>query len=58
LNIWNRSGDVSSGNGIVDFFKQTVHGLGSDFEINRVLCDSGFYLIDFITHLEEKVTNI
>jgi hypothetical protein len=54
VNIWNRSGDVSSGNGIVDFFKQTVHCLGSDFEINRVLCDSGFYLIDFITHLEEN----
>ena len=54
VNIWNRSGDVSSGNGIVEFFKQTVHGLGSDFEIDRVLCDSGFYLINFITHLENN----
>ena len=57
INIWNRSGDVSAGNGIVDFFKQTVHCLGSDFEINRVLCDAGFYLIDFITHLEENNYN-
>jgi len=54
INIWNRSGDVSAGNGIVDFFKQTVQCLGSDFEINRILCDAGFYLIEFITHLEEN----
>ena len=36
------------------FFEQTVAALGRLFEVVRVLCDSGFYLIEFIEHLERR----
>jgi hypothetical protein len=52
VNLWNRSGDASSGNGIVDYFKQTITTLGTDFTVKRILCDTGYYLVEFITHLE------
>ncbi len=53
VNMWNRCGNISSGNGIIDFFDQTVSYLRK-INITRILADSGFYLIDFISHLEEK----
>jgi hypothetical protein len=52
VNVWNRSGNTGTGQGAVDFFRQTRLALGNVFCVNRVLCDSGFYLIDFIVHLE------
>jgi hypothetical protein len=52
VNIWNRSGNTGSGQGAVDFFRQTRLSLGKDFRVNHVLCDSGFYVIDFIAYLE------
>ena len=54
INIWNRKGNASSGNGIVEYFKQTVDILGDDIKVLKVICDSGFYLIRFIEHLENK----
>jgi len=54
VNVWNRSGDTGTGQGAVEFFHQTLILLGEDFRINRILCDSGFYLIDFIEYLEHK----
>lgn len=36
------------------FFEQTVQSLGGDFLIRYVLCDSGFYRIEFIEYLEKK----
>ena len=36
------------------FFVQTVAALSPFFQIERVLCDSGFYRIDFINHLESE----
>jgi len=54
VNVWNRPGNVSSGQRAVDFFKQTVCSLGSTFKAKYVLGDSGFYLIDFIEHLESE----
>ena len=54
VNFWNRSGDTSSGQGVKDFLVQTLHILGESFKVKRVLCDSGFYLIELITYLEEK----
>ena len=36
------------------FFEQTVAALGRPFEVVRVLCDSGFYLIEFLEHLERR----
>ncbi|NIR15437.1 MAG: hypothetical protein GWN86_16515, partial [Desulfobacterales bacterium] len=52
VNVWNRSGDTGTGQGAVNFFRQTLILLGEDFRIKRVLCDSGFYEIDFIEYLE------
>jgi hypothetical protein len=54
VNVWNRSGDTGAGQGAVDFFLQTRLSLGKDFCVNRVLCDSGFYLIDSIEYLESE----
>ena len=52
LNFWNRSGDTASAEGIIDFFKQTIASLGSQFKVRKILCDTGFYLIEFIEYLE------
>jgi hypothetical protein len=52
INVWNRSGNSSAGQGAVSFFHQTRIALGASFHITRVLCDSGFYTIEFIEHLE------
>jgi hypothetical protein len=54
VNLWNRSGDTVSGEGCTPFFEQTLAALGETFGVLRVLCDSGFYLIEFILHLETK----
>lgn len=54
VNVWNRSGDTGTGQGAVSFFHQTLILLGEGFRINRILCDSGFYLIDFIEYLEQR----
>jgi len=54
VNVWNRSGDSGTGQSAVSFFHQTRMVLGANFHINRVLCDSGFYEINFIEYLEHK----
>ena len=54
VNVWNRSGNTGSGQGAVDFFRQTRSSLGKEFRVNHILCDSGFYVIDFIEHLESE----
>ena len=57
VNLWNRAGNVFSGDRIVEFFDQTVESLSAvPYEIDRVLCDSGFYLAEFIEHLESVGT--
>jgi len=53
VNMWNRSGNVSSRNGIIDFFNQTISQL-EDMKITRILADSGYYVSQFIDHLEDK----
>ena len=40
--------------GPTNFFEQTVQTLDGAFIIHYVLCDSGFYRIDFIEYLENK----
>lgn len=52
VNLWNRSGDMFAGQQAKEFLSQTVAALGAKFKTTRVICDSGFYLIDFIKHLE------
>ena len=54
VNVWNRSGDSGTGQSAVSFFHQTRMVLGANFHINCVLCDSGFYEINFIEYLEHK----
>ena len=54
INVWNRSGDSGTGHGAVRFFRQTRLSLGRDFQVTRVLCDSGFYEIAFIEYLEDN----
>ena len=54
INVWNRSGDTGTGQGAVRFFRQTLLSLGREFHVTRVLCDSGFYEIEFIKYLEGK----
>jgi hypothetical protein len=52
VNLWNRSGDSASGQNAVGFLKQTIAALGKGFSIRKVLCDAGFYRLEFIEHLE------
>lgn len=52
VNIWNRPGNTHASNGIIDFFCQTFDNLAENFTLKRVLCDSGFYQIEFISFLE------
>ncbi|MGM0384099.1 MAG: transposase [Thermodesulfobacteriota bacterium] len=54
VNVWNRSGNTSAGQGAMSFFHQTRMVLGDTFKITRVLCDSGFYEIAFIRYLESQ----
>jgi hypothetical protein len=51
VNFFNRSGNVKSSNGIVEFYKRTMTLLGG-VEIERVLADSGYYAKEFINTLE------
>jgi len=54
VNLWNRSGNTASGEGCVPFFQQSVAALVGKLTVLRVLCDSGFYLVPFIKHLETE----
>jgi len=54
VNLWNRSGDAGTGQGAVEFLRQTLVALGERFRVKRILCDSGFYLIGFIKYLESN----
>ncbi|MDP2172409.1 MAG: transposase [Candidatus Cloacimonadaceae bacterium] len=51
VNFWNRSGNISSGNGIVDFFNQTILSI-PEIKVERVLADSGYYKQKIIKALE------
>ena len=54
INLWNRAGNAHAGQSAVDFFTQSVLSLGEGFRVKRVVCDSGFYDIEFIEHLEKE----
>jgi len=54
VNLWNRSGDTGSGQGCIAFFDQTMLALSGVFQVGRVLCDSGFYRVEFLNYLENK----
>ena len=53
VNLWNRSGNTHSAQSCCEFFDQTILLLG-DFSVKRVLCDSGFYDIEFMKYLENR----
>ena len=52
VNLWNRSGDSSSGNGIVEFCKQTLDRLAGALKIRMILADSGYYQAEFFDYIE------
>jgi hypothetical protein len=51
VNLWNRRGD--SGNGIVEFCKQTLEQLSGVLNIRMALADSGYYQAEFCDNPEE-----
>lgn len=54
VNLWNRSGDSSSGNFAVDFLKQTMVLLAGHVHFTRILADSGFYLVELLEFIERR----
>ena len=52
VNFWNRDGSSSSGNGVVEFLKETLKNLDKRIKIKGCIADSGFYKISLIKHLE------
>ena len=53
VNFWNRQGKAASGNGIVDFTKETIARLDGKVKITGCVADTGFYGINFIQYLEK-----
>jgi len=54
VNLWNRSGNTGSGNGCVEFAKETMARLGDRVKLQGCLADSGFYRIELIQYLEGR----
>jgi len=54
VNLWNRAGNAASGQSAVEFFQQSVHALGEGFRVKTVLCDVGFYQVEFLHYLETQ----
>ena len=54
VNLWNRSGNTSSGNGCLEFAKQTWERLALRLKILGVLADSAFYQIELVEFIEDK----
>lgn len=54
VNLWNRSGNTGSGNGCVEFAKETLARLGDRVKLLGCLADSGFYRIELIQYLEAQ----
>jgi hypothetical protein len=52
VHFWNRDGSSSSGNGIVEFLKETFEKLNGKINIQGCIGDTGFYGIDLIQYLE------
>jgi hypothetical protein len=54
LNLWNRSGNTSSANNIIEFFECCYQRIVSLIKIKGVLADSCFYMESFIEAIELK----
>ena len=54
VNLWNRDGKSSSGNGVTEFLKETLANLGNKIKIKGCIGDTGFYSIDLIKELETR----
>jgi hypothetical protein len=54
VNLWNRSGNTGSGNGCVEFAKETLARLGDRVKLQGCLADSGFYRIELIQYFEGR----
>jgi hypothetical protein len=59
INVWNRSGNVTSWNNILAFFAASYARIQEHITVLGVIADSGFYLKQFIEALEtERLTYI
>ena len=54
VNYWNRAGNASSGENIVDFANQTLIRLGDKVKLRGSIADTGFYDVKFFELLENK----
>jgi len=54
LNIWNRSGNTSSGDNIIAFFESVYARIQDLITIKGILADAGFYTKEFIQTIESK----
>ncbi len=54
VNLWNRDGSSSSGNGITEFLKETLDRIDGKLKLKGCIGDTGFYKIDLIKFLEES----
>ncbi len=54
VNLWNRDGSSSSGNGITEFLKETLANLNGRIKIKGCIGDTGFYDIKLIKELETR----
>lgn len=52
VNLWNRDGSSSSGNGIMSFLKETLDRIDGKLKIKGCIGDTGFYKLDLIEYLE------
>ena len=53
VNLWNRSGNCSSGNNSINFFKQSFERIKNKIKITGVIADSGFYIKELIEYFEK-----
>lgn len=53
VNLWNRSGNTASSSNAIGFLDQTLQML-EGITVTFLLCDSGFYGLKFLKHLEMK----
>lgn len=53
VNLWNRSGNTASNTNAIAFLDRTLRLLDG-ITVTFLLCDSGFYSLRFLRHLEGK----
>ena len=55
VHAWLRSGNSASARGVTSFVAETLARLPADFRLYALRADSGFFLAEFLTYLEERL---